>query len=174
MTPDLAAKHLGIIAKHVYNWYRYIPMNVRAFYEPEDMVADVALHVHSIMLRYQPDKAREVTWVYRVAHNACRDIVQRYQRRMRNAVTVDIETAVNLSQESFLRRREAIGAVEQVIAFSSEAAQELIACILSGEYHRKIDLPKRTRKAIEELRETARSQNATADDFLLVYRHAIA
>ena len=175
VSTDLAVKHLRAIAKHVHSWYRYIPPNVRAFYEPADMVNDVALHVHSMMMRYQPEKAREITWVYRVAHNSCRDIVQRYQRQMRNAVTVEIdEPTSTLSQASFLSKRESINAVERVIAISSDAAQDLIECLLSGDYHRKADLPRYTRNAIEELREKARIQNATVDDFLTVFRHATA
>ena len=174
--PDLAVRHLGIIARHVYQWYRYIPLNVRAYYGADDMIADVTLHVHSQMLRYQPEKARQSTWVYQVALNACRDIVQRYQRRMRNAVTVELDEATthSLAQESFLRKHEAISAVERVIAFGSEAVQDLIECLLSGDFRREADLPKHAAAAIEELRDVARSQNATAEDFLLVYRHATA
>jgi hypothetical protein len=171
---NLAVQHLGIITTHVHRWYRFIPLNVRAFYEPEDMVADVVLHVHSQMLQYKFEKAKGTTWVYQVAHNCCRDIVQRYQRQMRNAATVEIDepAARNLSQESFLRQREAFSAVERVIERSSDAAKDLIECLLSGDFQRKCDIPKYACKAIAELQETARSQNATADDFLLVFRHA--
>jgi hypothetical protein len=102
---------------------------------------------------------------------------------MRSAITTTLEAPVGgdddartledtLGTEDFLRERHAVNAVERVIERSSDAAQDLIECLLSGKFHCISNLPKHARAAIEELRATARAQHATADDFLLVYRNA--
>jgi len=160
----------------VNRWYRFIPMCIKSFYDYEDMVNDVILHLRRRQHCYSPEKAQLSTWVYQVSHHYCRDIVQRYQRAKRNAEMVEIddpETPFQIGQESFLRQRQAFNAVERVIEFGSDAVKDLVEALLSGQATRERDLPEHAREAIGELQKVAKNVHANVEDFVLVFRHAL-
>jgi len=160
----------------VHRWYGLLPASVKAFYEHGDMVNDVILHLRQKQRHYDASKkVKMCTWVFYVAHNHCRDIVVKHQRQKRNGITVEIaDPAVSdqLSQESFLRKRQAVSVIERAIELGSDGCKDLIEALLSGQFEHKCDLPAHAKAAIAELQAIAKRINATADDFLLVYRHA--
>jgi len=171
---EIAARHLGIITQRVYRWHWHLPVTAKAFYDPADMINDVAQHITIQSHKFNRNLAKESTWVYWTAEHCCQDILARHQREKRRAELIELADAPTnkLAQESFLRERQAFNAVERVIEHSSDAVQDLIEILLSGKVRRRRDLPPQARAAIEELQKRAKQQRATAEDFLTVYRYA--
>lgn len=131
---SLAEKHLGVIYARCLHYYRHLPVYVRNFYDVDDFAEEVILHVHRRSGRYDPTRAKEVTWVYWVADNYCKTRLSHLTRKRRFNEPTEITPGVSrrLSAESHLERREARDGVEKVIARSSEAALELLSQILNG------------------------------------------
>jgi hypothetical protein len=169
---ELVLRHYGIIVQRAVRWYWRLPINVRAVYDLDDMVADAVLHVREKQALYLPEKSMESTWVYHVANRWCQDKVTYCLRSFRNVETVpldDKETA-KLSQDSLIRQRVSLDAVERVIEFASDGCRDLIAILLSGGARRASELPEPAREAIPELLKRSRDQHANLDDFLLAHR----
>ena len=77
----LECQHLGIIVKRCMHWYRRLPKRVQAFYDVEDMIGDVVLHVITYAApRYKRDMAAGSTYVWHVTDNKCKMILTHYAR----------------------------------------------------------------------------------------------
>ena len=136
------------------------------------MIGEVVLHVHKVAIKFDPDKAKESTWVYRVADNRCKGIVSHHRlQRYELAETVELtpELEVRLRTASTLERREAVAAVEGVLSRSGRACQALVAAVLEGRKPGKSLVV----EAAGELRVRAWHAGATCWDFEQVLRFAV-
>ncbi len=177
----LVTRHLGIVSQVALRYWRFLPPRARSWYGAEDMIADVAMHVHEKRKRYDRTKARESTWVHHVAENCCRSILSHHQaHRYADAETVAAtpELTRHLKAASTLERREAADAVERVINAATDAAADLLGAVLDGRvargaFDRFLDYVERDRAVADELRDAARRCGARREDFELVLRYAV-
>ncbi len=188
----MAERHLGTIAARALYWHRFLPQSVRNHYDAEDMIADAVLHVierssevpprmirvvrvrggektvtgiyRRLSCAYDPERAREVTWVYHVANNFCRGVLGHYGvKRLSACETVPIEDREFEIPPD--RSSESVDAVERVIEYASDRARDLLDEIFSGRDPKAPDP-----EAVEDLRWAARECSATLDDFVAAYR----
>lgn len=176
----LAQKHLGIIAQRSIYWHRNLPSHVKNSYDVEDMISDVVIHVIKRAHRHNITRGKESTFVWHTADNYCMSILTHYKTKQYTACgTVELTPELMRSKAiSHLASDEdrfchALNAVERVIEFASDQLLNLIEQIFTG----TIDLQNfrssstHTNDLFEELKKIAKSQSATIDDFLYVYRY---
>lgn len=148
------------------------------------MIHEVALHVHRVQGRYRARRARQSTWVYHVASNACMSIVSHHRtQRYTACATVELPPNVERTVPSAAETehlREARNAVESVIALASEPACDLLDRVLRGQLP---EIPRRStvgelrdalihNPAIQDLQRAARASHASLRDFELVLHRA--
>lgn len=129
---NLITRNLGIVSQRVLHWWKMLPPNVQSGYDVEDMIADVALHIHKQRKKYDRTRVKESTWVWWVAERECLTILAHYQRKKLSAETVELSNAKHLSIPSFERRKIAFDAVERVIEFGSDRVVEFVDRLLNG------------------------------------------
>lgn len=142
-----------------------LPVSVRSYYDPEDMIADVAFHVFKKSGLFNPEKARESTWVQHVTDNKCKSILAHHTAQRYSACeTVELTSEVwsGVRAPSTLALREAKSAVERVIQFGSDEVREFLDLLFNGGLI--------TCVPVYALREAARKSGATRQDFELVFR----
>lgn len=192
----LAVRHLGIITARVLHWWRFLPPSTQRYYDVEDMVGDVILHVIRVRNRYDPDTAMESTFVHHIADNKCLSILSHYRTRKLSACeTISIDDPLpntsnnRASTHSLLTRitapagaisphyQEALEAVERTIQSASDAVCDLLEIILEGRVLRttpnalKICL-EREHTIVADLKRTMQHCGATVADLELVLRYA--
>ena len=188
-TPDIekssAEKHLGIIAQRAHVYWRRLPAGARNYYDIDDMIADVVLHIWKRASSYNPKRAQESTWVWRVADNRCKEICAHYLSQKYTAcgesdLLIDLLETRETSQEHCIphrgilpanrdagRLREACEAVERMIEFGSDAVQDLLEQILCG-HLRSRPSP----DTVVELKACAKKHSVRLRDLEMVYRYA--
>jgi len=136
------------------------------------MISEVVLHVYRNRGCYNPQRAKESTWVWHVADNKCKVILSHYRKMKYEACsTIEITNEMSVyltSPKTTLERREAIDTIERVIELGSEAARDLLEKIFTGRAPRYPDPD-----AVDDLKKTARRCSAKLRDFELVYRAAV-
>jgi DNA-directed RNA polymerase specialized sigma24 family protein len=172
---SLAEKHLGLIAQRVLHYWWMLPARVRAWYDADDMVAEVVLHVFRVSSRHDSARAKESTWVWWVATNKCKSILSHHQT-LQYAACVEEElteeTAENFSSFEDVDRQRlfaACNAVERTIEAGPVGVRELLDRILNK--HDAADLAPYAH-VVAALRKAAADAGATLADFELVYRYA--
>ena len=198
---DIAVRNLGIISQRALWWYRYLPQSVRNFYDAEDMIAEVVLHVVSNASKYLP-KCKESTWVWWVAERRCLSILSHYNRKKINVFTVELDDKTLPSTASIERRRMALDAVERVLEYSSDRVLNLIEQLLDGSetVRKRFSAPNDSGQwvffgqekvwisnkgdiqagspalmaLIQDLRESFQRCSASLDDFRMVMHDAVA
>lgn len=170
-TTSIAERHLRLIAYFAIRNWRRLPACVKSYYDADDMIADVVLHVVRVSSRYDPSVARETTWVGNVAQNRSRYLVDRYSAKMRVADVVALDF-INDLEEPFARRhlQDSRDAVERVIQYGSDGVRSLLAALLAGD----VETAKRlkTDVTVRDLRRVAASCSASFADFAMVCRYA--
>ncbi len=102
-------------------------MEVFGYYDIEDMVSDVVLHVVQKSDKYDQSKARESTWVWHVAENKCKSILGHHSSKQYTAMkTVDLTVDVRDTNQSDYRRDQAKNAVERLIEFGSDEVRDFL------------------------------------------------
>ena len=169
-----------MISQRVIFWWRFLPPRTRCWYEAEDMIGDVVLHVVRMTDRYDPSLAKEVTWVHHVADNKCRAILTRHKAQSRAACeTVELTPllARKVGADDVTEKRQSLDAVYRVIERSSEAVCDLIDMLFSDVRPSRDEARDRwleeDREVVEELRQTVWECGATMDDFAAVLRCAV-
>ncbi len=176
---NMASRHLGIISQRALAHWRRLPAAARSWYDVEDMIGDVVLHVVRVSRKHDPAKARESTWVWHVADNRCRTIVHHYRTKQYAACeTVELTPFLEgrVRAESTLCRRESIDVVERVLEAGSDAVCDLLEMLFSGKVEPCAALDAYLRKdasVVEELRSLVRDCGATLDDFSAALRYAV-
>jgi len=168
---SLAEKNVGLIAQRVLIFWRHLPERARYFYDVEDMISDAVVHVLRKSAQYDPQRARESTWIQRVTDNFCRDRLQHYTtRQYTHCATVDMTPAVenHIQTKDFNALRNAREAVERVIEYSSDPVLDFLELLFEG-----IVVRKPSRIIQEELKTVARKRGATCDDFITVLRNFV-
>lgn len=120
----------------------------------------------------------ESTWVYRVATNKCKSILNRYNyqkfsagREVPYPEEMDRCSSFASATEEWRTAREA---VERVVERGSSDVQDFVEILLSGNARGPrgvLEYLARDASLIEEFRKTARACSATARDFELVLRY---
>ena len=165
----------------MFRYYYHIPQNTRNSYDVDDMIADVVLHVAKQASKYRPGRAKESTWVWRVAEWKCLEILSHFSCKKYAGTLFELDLATEserakqinarfsqqLSTASSERQSEAINALERMIESSSDCVLDLIEKLLEG---RVVKPPK---EVVQEFRETARSCSATVEDFRLVLQYVL-
>ncbi len=178
----IAARHLGVISQRCLKWWKYLPPRTRAWYGVEDMIGDVVLHVVKMSHRFDPGKAKEVTWVFHVADNRCRTILTFYGKAMRcdkdNTAELTPLLAKRMAAADTVDRRESINAVYRMIERSAEAVCDLLEMVLEdgvdktreSVYERYLE---RDPEVVEELRQVVWECDVTLEDFESVLKYAV-
>ena len=172
---DIATRNLGLICGRCIYYHRRLPGSVKTFYDVEDMISEIVMHVWRVREKYDSTKARESTWLRHVTDNRCRSILSSYSEK--NPITGEWEvrkkfnTSV-LSDEvvNYLpvpyrgELHEAKSAVERVIEFGSDSVIDFLDKVFNGGLITEVPA--------YELRQTAKRCGARLKDFELVYRLA--
>lgn len=186
---DIATKNLGLVYQRCLYWYKRLPPEVKVYYDLEDMVNDVVLHVFRMRHKYDDSRGKDSTWVWHTADNKCKSILSHHRTRQYSACdTVKIEDNVpntdtslstRLTAPDTMEQREALNAVEKVIEASSDAARDLLEQIFSCAPEEGLSLKIsldciQTSEVAHELRWLAARCSATLQDFITVYHTAVA
>lgn len=193
----IAARHLGIIAQRSLYWYRILPPYVKNSYDVEDMISDVVLHVISRAHHHNSDRGKESTFVWHTADNKCKSIIMHWRTKQYSAcgtveLTPDIIRKL-VGWEADQDRKidydrinpildessehdlfcNSLNVVERVIERASDQLLNLIESIFTGTVDPQIIRASKTHTndIFEELKTVAKSQSATLEDFLRVYRY---
>lgn len=179
---SIATRHLGIISQRCLYWWKYLPPRTRCWYEVEDMVGDVVLRVVKVSHKFDPEKAKESTWVHHLADNMCRSILKKHQcQRLAACETVELTPLLSRrleQEEDSYRRRNAARAVERVLELGSSALCDLIEIIFTGRIYLASDDAIEHWKYLdndlyEELATLTEHCSATVEDFETVLHYAI-
>lgn len=175
-TAPLVIRHEGIIVKLVTRYYRLLPAHVKASYGLDDMVGDVTLQVLRRQHKFSAARSSATgsTFVWRVAENYCRTLVNRHQWACRRtAGMVPVEDLRNLaSQDNQRRIRESRQAVERMIEFASEELREALSDILT--VHRAtLHQHLRKEQLQQEVQLLAKRHRVRGDDFRMVLAHLV-
>lgn len=166
---EIATRHLGIIASCCITHWKRFPLDVKTFYDLEDMISDVVLHVVKVAEKYDARKAKESTWVHHVSSNYCKTLVSmRKVKRFSACQTVELTPAQELSLKALSMEEvdRAIDAVEAFISIASDGALDLLEQVLEG---RLFEIPYRS---IEDFRAASARSRLTLRDLELVYRYS--
>lgn len=178
--PELAVRHLGIIAQRCLFWYKSLPNHVKISYDVEDMIGDVVLHVIKRAHFHDVARGKESTFVWHTADNCCMSILQHHSTKQYSVCqTLELTNDVMRTVHGFPNPDTdqdfciSLNAVERVIEKASDALLNLIDQIFAG----TVD-PQRFRTSnthvddtLEEFKKVAASQSATLDDFIRVYKY---
>ena len=165
---NLVNRHLGIIAKHCGRFWRLLPAETRAFYDVEDMISDVVIHVLRRSQQYDASIAKESTWVWHIAENRCKSIVGHYQTKQYTACkTVELTTEVKDSIHYSTRREsEAKSAVERMIQYGSDEVRDFLDRLFNSK--RITIIP------VYELQTLAKQYSVTLTDLMIVLRRVVS
>jgi len=116
----LIEEHLGIVAGRALRYWQLLPDNVKAYYDPDDMVMDVVTHIVRYAARkYDPQrKYCPSTFVWWVADNQCKTLLTKYSSRKYQTVELPDEEEMPQffsNAETLVRLREAMVRVERVL-----------------------------------------------------------
>lgn len=159
--------HYGIIVKIANRYWYRLPPHTQAWYGKDDLVHDVVCHVVVALRKYDNRKAKASTFIYVTARNYCRQTVDYYQTRKRNAVVVELPQDV-VSSFDFSRCLNARMGVENVLADASDELRRLLAAVFGERRHRRIAAP--SEACCAELRKLACKHAVCYRDFLAVAR----
>ena len=175
-TREITMRNLGIAAERALHYWQRLPVSVKNFYEADDMIDDVVLHIYRKANHYDADKGRASTFVYRVATRRCLDILAYYWAPKRGAaVTVPIEEhwaaadkamVDNYAEESRNDVTDSKDAMERVIQFSPDFVRRALAELLSPEGQKRLP----AQETIEAIRKIVQQHSATRKDFDTVLR----
>jgi len=177
-----------VISQRCLKYWKHLPISARAYYDLDDMIAEVVLHVVSRASKYNAAKAKEVTWVYWVADNYCKLLLTRYgARKLTDCTTTtlsDPETGqlrrTLQSTDNTTRIREAVDAIERVIDCGSDAVCDLMEILLEGRFLRRWSSKTLEQyitddhEVVDELRQVMDRCHATVDDLRLVMQVAVS
>ena len=165
-TPDdLLLKNLGIIAQRSLYYWRMLPADVRAYYDAEDMISEAVVQVVTALRRYRKNRSCPTTFIWYVASNECKEILQRYSAQKRTALsTTSFSTGFDLPAPSKARLLEAKDSVQALIAHGSDDARQFLEEVFC---HGRRRVP--SQEVIEELR-----KSVTRTDLVLVFRYLVA
>lgn len=176
---DLAQRHLGIIAQRAIFWHRTLPDSVKIYYDVEDMIGEVVLHVIKRSHLHNIARGKESTFVWHTADNRCMSILMHYKTKQFTACgTVELTPELMKSTsipntQSDIEFSNSLNAVERVIEFASDRLLTLIEQIFTGtvELQNFRSSSTYTNDTFEEFKKIAASQSATLEDFLRVYKY---
>ncbi len=164
---EIVTSNLGIIMKLAYKYWRMLPPAVMAHFDVEDMISEIVTHVVKVSYAYHKRRGMSSTFVWKVAENHCKVILQKYSTKKRRAFQVLPEEvlATMSAPDSILKLTEARHGVEQVIRFASDNLRRALSDLLEGG---DLFSLKYNRAAREELRELAHVHHVSFNDFCLV------
>lgn len=183
----LADKHLGIIVSKCIHFYRAVPPWAQHYYDLEDMIGEVVVHIVKNSGQYDSNIAKEVTFVGNVAENQCKSILSRFytaretgglteegnpkieQKALTPLLELHIPDDPDVPVYNEIQFQISVDAVEAVIEFGSDALLDLIERIFSRTIPQNW---KADPKLVDEFRTLARKHHASVDDFLFVYQYA--
>lgn len=181
-TREITMRNLGIIAERALHYWQRLPASVKIFYEADDMISDVVLHVYRKARLYDADRAKPSTFVYNVASRRCQDILAHYWAPKRGAaVTVPLEEswAAEAAEKALIadyvaaNRNDELNSrdvIEHIIQRSPDFVRRFLAELFSPGGVQKLP-PQET---LDALRKVIRQESATRQDFDTVLRCFVA
>ncbi len=160
-------ENFGVIVKLALRHWQSLPPSATVFLSVEDMIGEVIAHVVQVYKRYDPERSRPDTFVWHVADNYCKTLVQRYRNQKRFAPTISVELVQIGSTSDRVRLLTAKDVVERVIEFSSTDTRRFLHYLLQNS-GRRCKSVKLTAPICQEIRSLAKRCGATSDDFRLV------
>ncbi len=169
LTPqaDLAQRHLGIAAKLCLKYYRYLPNDVKSYYDLDDMIADVVLHVFKKSSQYNSSKSKESTWVWHVVDNKCKSILGHFQTKQYTAMqTVELPADISEKLQVGTRREsEAKNAVERMIQYGSDEVRDFLDRIFNAKPIKLVPA--------YELQQLAKQYSVSLTDLMIVLHSVV-
>ena len=185
--PETVQRQMGRIIKYCVFYYKFLPSSVKNYYDLDDMINEVVLHVYTQSYKFKRELAQESTFVCHTVINKCKTLLEKYSRNKRFGDTTEItEIVINGNHTKFSNReneyiKHSFDAVERVIEYGSDGVLELLSSILNssiflvridrgipvmrcGRYRVPVTL-------VSELRHLAETHAATLDDFVRVMRY---
>jgi hypothetical protein len=168
---SIATDNLGIIAGRALHYWRCLPMGVKCWYEPEDMIAELVTEVLRAAPRYDATRALPSTFVYRVADSKAQIILQHYHCAKYTGVEIPVEEQPNLkTADNAVRLRESRNAVERVIQYASPKLRNWLTGWLTQSNTSRRPAPTVT----DELLQLSKQHGVNYRDFQLVFRQLVA
>jgi DNA-directed RNA polymerase specialized sigma24 family protein len=186
----ITTDNLGIISGRAIHYHRFLPLHVRRHYEADDMINDCCLHVfrQAAEGKYDPAKAKPVTWCYHVADNHCKTILSHWSsQKYTNYETAELEPLLRFAERDAtaptkraiatieaaiatevpqMLTEDSVNAVEGVLRHAAPWMRELLEQLLCGRLDRVSAPP--DKECFYELQELAARYGATLRDFELV------
>lgn len=156
--------HLGICAKVCKKYYFILPADVRSYYDLDDMISDVVLHVFKKSALYDASKSKESTWVWHVADNKCKSILGHHTTKQYTAMKT-VELTPEMSKRLHVsprREEEAKNAVERLIQYGSDEVRDFLDKIFNSKCHAIRSVP------VYELTSLATLYAVSLPDLLIV------
>jgi DNA-directed RNA polymerase specialized sigma24 family protein len=186
----ITTDNLGIISGRAIHYHRFLPLHVRRHYEADDMINDCCLHVfrQAAEGKYDPAKAKPVTWCYHVADNHCKTILSHWSsQKYTNYETAELEPLLRFVERDVtastkraiatieaavatevpqMLTEDSANAVEGVLRHATPWMRELLEQLLCGMLDRMSAPP--DKECFYELQGLAAKYGATLRDFELV------
>lgn len=167
-TETLAQRHLGIIIKVALFHWRQLPPYATFFIGVDDMISELVLAVSMVGACYRKRRGAESTFVWRVASNRARVVVNTYARvRKRQAGfrLPEEELRKHISRDRTRGFLESKHDIECWLQGASDDLQQYFSDFL--EHRRYREAPSHL---LEEARLLAWQHHVTYNDFRLVLR----
>lgn len=87
-------QYLGIVGKVVCQFWHKLPPAVRTWYDIDDMVSDCVIQVLRVKSKYSPSRGCVSTFIYTVARNHCKQIIESHMQHKRQAVLLYLDADV--------------------------------------------------------------------------------
>lgn len=157
---DLVLKNLGIIAGRAIHWWKFLPEEVRATYDVDDLISDCVLQCIRAAKKYKKKRAMTTTFVWWVSDNRCKSILAYYGAQMRGpgktvSLTNILRTIAAASDEGPQLRQnvellervkssalepesmvESKQLVEEVLKIATPECRRFLEAILLGSHYR--------------------------------------
>jgi hypothetical protein len=173
----LAHRHLGIITKVCYKYWRLLPAHVHGHLDLETMIMDtIGVVTRDGARYYNATKAKESTFVYLMAESYGRNVLTRYKlgKRAANGMLQLDQPAPGEETPVYSRKDRRHLSLDPVEAYwlDSKKALECLLLFASEELRAALDAFFNTRKFsvfreghLTELRSLAVSHGVTREDF---------
>ena len=83
----------SLLDRHAPRLHRYLVRMIRDHADAEDLTQESFLRVWRHADRWQPDRVRFTTWLYRIGHNLCVDRLRKRREVSHASITEDPEAA---------------------------------------------------------------------------------
>lgn len=125
------AAYRALVDAHLPRIVRFAERFLGNAAEAEDVAQETFMRLWTAAASYTPE-ARPLTWLYRIAHNACVD-----RHRKRRPETVEVETASADRPSGLMRRKQTAEAVQRELAELPERQRAALTLVhyegLAGE-----------------------------------------